>query len=114
MTKREFLTAVMNIEGVDEELVKFASEEIAKLDNKNEKRKTTLTATQKQNLELAKQIVDLINERKTMVASDVAQVLEISTQKASAILVKLVEQGTLVASETKAKGKGKVKSYAIA
>ena len=43
MTEREFLTKVIAIEGISKELSDYATEGIAKLDARNDKRKNTQT-----------------------------------------------------------------------
>ena len=113
MTNREALTKIMN--GVaDEEIKAWATEAIAKLDAKNDKRKNTKSKEQIANEGLMATIVDLINERGAMVASDIAKVMEISTQKASALCTLLVKDGTLAVGDKKVKGKGTVKEYSLA
>ena len=113
MTNREALTKIIN--GVAEEEIKaWATEAIAKLDAKNDKRKNTKSKEQIANEGLMATIVDLINERGAMVASDIAKAMEISTQKASALCTLLVKDGTLAVGDKKVKGKGTVKEYSLA
>jgi hypothetical protein len=50
----------------------------------------------------------------SMVASDIGKALEVSTQKASALCVLLVKEGTVCCTDLKVKGKGTVKCYALA
>ena len=113
MTNREFYKAVINSE-VSEEIKAFAQEQIDKLDSKNEKRKNTQTKTQKENEGIKTQIVNLIEENGSMVASVIATKLNISTQKASALCKQLVEEKELVVTDIKVKNKGTLKQYAIA
>ena len=113
MTNREFYKAVIGSE-VSEEIKAFAQEQIDKLDSKNEKRKNTQTKTQKENEGIKTQIVNLIEENGSMVASVIATKLNISTQKASALCKQLVEEKELVVSDIKVKNKGTLKQYAIA
>ena len=113
MTNREFYKAVIGSE-VSEEIKAFAQEQIDKLDSKNEKRKNTQTKTQKENEGIKTQIVNLIEENGSMVASVIATKLNISTQKASALCKQLVEEKELVVSDIKVKNKGTLKKYAIA
>ena len=113
MTNREALTKIIN--GVaDDEVIAWATEAIAKLDAKNDKRKNTKSKEQIANEGLMATIVDLINERGAMVASDIAKAMEISTQKASALCTLLVKDGTLAVGDKKVKGKGTVKEYSLA
>ena len=113
MTNREFYKAVIGSE-VNEELKAFAQAEIDKLDKKNEKRKNTQTKTQKENEGVKTSIVNLIEEKGSMVASVIATELNISTQKASALCKQLVEEKELVVSDIKVKNKGTLKQYSLA
>lgn len=116
MTSREFFNAV--IEGnITDEIKDFAKSQIEKLDNKNAKRKTTDSKTQKENKAIKTSLLATMEKDKVYTASEVAG-MEIegitSTQKASALLRQLVEEGKLVSEEVKIKGKGKVKGYRLA
>lgn len=116
MTSREFFNAV--IEGnITDEIKDFAKSQIEKLDNKNAKRKTTDSKTQKENKAIKTSLLATMEKDKVYTASEVAG-MEIegitSTQKASALLRQLVEEGKLVSEEVKVKGKGKVKGYKLA
>lgn len=113
MTNREFYKAIIGSE-VNEELKAFAQAEIDKLDKKNEKRKNTQTKTQKENEGIKTQIVNLIEEKGSMVASVIATELNISTQKASALCKQLVEEKELVVADIKVKNKGTLKQYSLA
>lgn len=116
MTSREFFSAV--IEGnITDEIKDFAKSQIEKLDSKNAKRKTTDSKTQKENKAIKESLLAIMEKDKVYTASEVAG-MEIegitSTQKASALLRQLVEEGKLVSEEVKVKGKGKVKGYKLA
>lgn len=115
MTNREFLTSIVGIEGINEEIKTFAEQSLAKLDERNSKRRTTLSPTQKENEEIKAKILDFltVNEKKS--ASEVAIALELSsTSKASALLRQLVDSNKVVATDEKVKGKGKHKVYSLA
>ena len=114
MTEREFLTKVLATEGLAEELKSYATEGIAKLDARNDKRKNTQTKAQKENAETMKSIVATIAANGKMVASEIATALNISTQKASALCKLLVNEGKLAVGEVKVKNKGAVKQYSLA
>ena len=107
MTKREFFEAV--IEKVeDAELKLFAEKEIEKMNERNAKRKNTPSKTAIANEPIKAQIVEALGkEPKT--ASEIAELVGITTQKASALLRQI--EG-LTVTEVKVKGKGKVKGYA--
>lgn len=110
MTKREFYTAIMNGE-IDEQVKLFASEELEKMDAANEKRRNTLSKKAQENLPLLQQITDEILTEEPKTATDVAAVLEVSVQKASGLLRRLVEEGKAEKTDIKIKGKGSQKAY---
>ena len=109
MTNREFYTAIVNSD-LSDEMKAFASEAIEKLDARNAKRANTLSKTQKENAPLIEKIATLLTSEPKL-ASELAKEMEISTQKASA-LVKKVE-GVSVC-DVKVKGKGTQKGYYFA
>lgn len=112
MTKREFYTAIMNGE-IDEQVKLFASEELEKMDAANEKRRNTLSKKAQENLPLLQQITDEILTDEPKTATDVAVVLEVSVQKASGLLRRLVEDGKAVKVDVKIKSKGTQKGYIL-
>lgn len=114
MTEREFLNKVLAIEGISKELSDYATEGIAKLDARNDKRKNTQTKTQKENEGVMTSIVDHLTANGADVASAIATAVGVSTQKASALCGLLVKNGTLTVTDIKVKGKGTVKQYAVA
>ena len=75
MTEREFLTKVLAIEGITDEVKGYATEGIAKLDARNDKRKNTQTKAQKENVETMKSIVATITANGAMFASDIGVAL---------------------------------------
>lgn len=111
MTKREFFEAVIaTVENTD--LVDFAQSELTKMDERNAKRKNTPSKTAIANEPIKEAIVEaLSNHEEPLTASQVAEMVEISTQKASALLRQI---NGLTITEVKVKGKGKVKGYALA
>lgn len=100
MTQREFFNAIVN-GTVTEAEVEFARAQIAKIDERNAKRKGTLTKNQKANVELKAQIVALFEGNKVMTAKAVGEALEVTTQKAGALLRQLVNAGELVSFRAK-------------
>ena len=111
MTNREFFTAVAK-GNITDEIKTFAVESIAKLDHKNDLRTQKHSKTSKANEHIKKAIIELLTNG-SMVASEIGAALDISTQKASALCIQLVENGIVEQGEIKIKGKGKVKSYAL-
>ena len=114
MTEREFLNKVLAIEGIDKELSDYASEGIAKLDARNDKRKNTQTKAQKENEGIMTSIVDLLANEGAKVASSIGASLGISTQKASALCKLLVNEGKVTVADVKVKNMGTVKQYSLA
>ena len=109
MTQRDFYNAV--IATVDnDELKAFATDAIAKLDERNAKRASKPSKTQIANEPIIKAISEVLTDE-PMLASKIAELCEISTQKASA-LVKKVEGVQSV--DVKIKGKGTQKGYFLA
>ena len=106
MTQRDFYTAVVNA-NLNEEMTTFATEAIAKLDARNAKRAEKPSKTQIANEPIIKAISEVLTSE-PMLASKIAELCEISTQKASA-LVKKVEGVQSV--DVKVKGKGTQKGY---
>ena len=109
MTQRDFYNAVINA-NINEEMSSFATEAIAKLDERNAKRASKPSKTQIANEPIIRAISEVLTSE-PMLASKIAELCEISTQKASA-LVKKVEGVQSV--DVKVKGKGTQKGYFLA
>jgi len=109
MTQRDFYNAVINA-NINEEMSSFATEAIAKLDERNAKRASKPSKTQIANEPIIKAIASVLTDE-PMLVSKIAELCEISTQKASA-LVKKVEGVQSV--DVKVKGKGTQKGYFLA
>lgn len=113
MTQREFYQAIVEGATVTAELATFATEQIGKLDKRNEKRAATPSKAAIANVPIKAAIVDYLKGTKAYApASTIAQAVEITTQKASALCRQLVEENILTVADAKVKGKGKVKAYA--
>lgn len=110
MTKRDFLNAVMNGE-INDEIKAFAEEEIEKLDTANAKRREKTSKKREENKPLLDQIYNEILGEEPKTASEVAEVIQTSVQKASSLLRTLVEDGKAEAQEIKVPKKGKCKGY---
>lgn len=109
MTKREFLNAVI-AETQNAELASFAVAELEKLDARNAKRSEKPSKKSLENAPLIEKIKTLLTSE-PMLASTVAEKLEISTQKASALLRQI--DGVSV-TDVKVPKKGMQKGYFIA
>ena len=118
MTKIEFLNEVIAvIDGTSEvdvlELKEFAKAEIVKLDERNANRSAKPTKAQIENKSIKEKILEVLSTGEKMVASTIAEKVEISTQKASALCRQLVEINKLKVEEVKIPRKGKQKAYSI-
>lgn len=118
MTKREFLNEVIAvIDGTSEvdvlELKEFAKAEIVKLDERNANRSSKPTKAQIENEPIKEKILEVLSTGERMVASAIAERLEISTQKASALCRQLVESKKLKVEDVKIPKKGKQKAYMV-
>ena len=118
MTKREFLNDVIAvIDGTSEvnvlELKEFAKAEIVKLDERNANRSSKPTKTQIENEAIKEKILEVLSTGERMVASAIAERLEISTQKVSALCRQLVESKKLKVEDVKIPKKGEQKAYMV-
>ena len=115
MTKREFLIAIVELstEGtISSELGDFAEEEIAKLDAALAKRKEKVSAKAAENAPLMDKIYeDILKEDEVVTATVVGELMEVSTQKASALLRKMVDERRATAEDVKIPKKGTQKGY---
>ena len=109
MTKREMFEAIIN-GNINEEIVEMAKAEIVKMDERNAKRKNSPSKTAIANEPIKAEIVKVLSGE-PIPASEIAEKVGISTQKASALLRQI---DGLNVTEIKVKGKGKVKGYALA
>ena len=113
-TNRDFLTLVSN-GTINDEVKAFAKEQIAKLDENNEKRKVSKSALahKAENEDFKNAILAALADGKVWVAATLADKLGVSTQKISALAKQLVDSKQIVASDVKIPNKGKVKGYAL-
>lgn len=101
MTQREFFNAIVN-GTVTEAEVEFAKAQIAKIDERNAKRKGTPTKNQKANEGIKAEIMALFAENEVVTAKIVHEALGISTQKASPLLGQLAKVGKIEGTRPKA------------
>lgn len=113
MTNREFYTAITKIDTLPADLRDFAEDAIAKLDKRNAVRRDKPTKAQIANEGVKSEILSAIEDGAHL-ASDIAAVVGVSTQKVSALCRQMVEGGQVSVSTIKVKGKGEVKYYTIA
>lgn len=117
MTIREFMTAVIAVDGMPADLCQFAESEIAKLDARNAKRAEKPSKTALANEPIKAELFDLLKEMGGIhTASAVVGKLDgkYSVQKVSSLLRQLANEGKLSVFEVKVKGKGVQKAYTIA
>jgi len=112
MTKREFLEIVKGLG--HPEAAEFAAKELEKMDRALEKRRSKPTKAQIANAPIIQQIVsEILEEEEFKTASEIAEILEISVQKASAVLRQAVSEGKVEVKDVKVKGKGTQKGYRL-
>lgn len=115
MTNRDFLVAVVNA-NISDEITEFANAQIQKMDARNASRKSKGTKVQNENKEIKERIATAMEVGTTYTAAEIVA-LGVegvnSTQKASALLRQLVDDGRVTSTEVKIKGKGKVKGYSL-
>ena len=109
MTNREFYKAVIANE-ITEDVIAHATSEIEKLDARNAKRANTESKTQIANKPIIEAISKVLTDE-PMLASKIAELCGISTQKASALVKKVKDVQSV---DVKVKGKGTQKGYFLA
>ena len=112
MTYREMLTAIVNGE-INEDVIAKAQERIERLDAENEKRKNRVSKKAEENAPIKEAIVAALGEE-PKTATEIGEEVSISTQKASALLRQLVNDGKAEKTDVKVKGKGTQKGYTAA
>ena len=111
MTYREMLTSIVN-GTINEEVIEKATERLEKLDAENEKRKNRVSKKALENEPVKARILEVLGEE-PKTAAEIGKEVEISTQKASALLRQLVEDGKVEKTDVKVKGKGTQKGYFV-
>lgn len=117
MTNREFLTAIASNTSLDSALIDFATEQIAKMDARNEARKASSkpSKTAIANEPIKASIMEFLSKQsEPVIACVIGEGVGITTAKASSLLRQLVESGAVVKSEIKIPKKGKTAAYAVA
>lgn len=117
MTNREFLTAIANSTNLSSDLTDFATDQIAKMDARNEARKASSkpSKTAIANEPIKASIMAFLSQQsEPVIACTIAEGIGITTAKASSLLRQLVEGGKVVKSEVKIPKKGKTAAYAVA
>ena len=109
MTNREFFEAIVN-GTINDEIKTHAEEAIAKMDARNAKRAGRPSKTAIANLPLIEEIKEVLTAE-PQTARTVADKIDISVQKASALLRQIVTNGDAQVTEVKIPKKGKQKGY---
>lgn len=114
-TERNAWEEITNLETASEELKAFAVARLAKLDEKNDKRKNSEAAVAKREADAAARetMLSVMEAGKTYVASELGTLIGVSTMKASSLALDLIKENKLVQSETRSNGR-KVKAYSLA
>ena len=112
MTNREFFSAILNNETLSDELRAHAEAQIAKLDKAIETRKSHPTKASVANAPLLANLRTFINENDgTFTATILAPLFEVSTQKISALLSAILDEGMLKPCDVKVKCNGTMRGY---
>lgn len=111
MTYREMLTSIVN-GTINDEVIEKATERLEKLDAENEKRKNRVSKKALENEPVKERILEVLGEE-PKTATEIGSEVGISTQKASALLRQLVNDGKVEKTEVKVKGKGVQKGYFV-
>lgn len=112
MTQKEFFESIMSGGTITDEMIEHATVELGKLVERAEKRKNYRTPAQKENDEIKESILACFVEGVPMTGKEVAEKVEISTQKANALLRQLVNENGLVVAQV-ANGKRLINSYSL-
>lgn len=116
MTLREFYEAIIAKEEITDEMVAIAIKKLEQMDRKNEyarnHKKSGNSKKAKENAEVKAKIEELMADGQERKAKEIAEALDLTQQKVSALARQMVEDGVLVADETRVKGGRLVKVYA--
>ena len=115
MTLREFYEAIAAQEVITDEMVAIALKKLEQLDKKNEyarnHKKSGNSKKAKENAEVKARIAELMADGTARKAKEIAEALDLTQQKVSALARQMVEEGSLVAEDQKVKGGRLVKVY---
>ena len=112
MTRKEFYEAVMN--GIaNEDTQEFAKSELIKLEAEAAKRAARSVEKAKEFNSYVAEAIGSLEAEGALTASQVAEQLGVSVQKASSVMRRAVILELATAEDVKITGKGKVKAYTI-
>ena len=110
MTKREFYNAIISMNSVSTEMKEKAADLIAALD----KEASRPSKKSVENAPVKAAILDILASHSTMLTSEVAAALKISTAKASSLLLQLANESKVVGEEISVPKLGKRKQWRLA
>jgi len=113
MTHAEFFTTVIALSNGNEEMEKIAKSYLKSLANKSAKAKSKQTEKIALDEPIRKAIVAYLTDHKSALASELAQVCEVSTPKIVAVTNKMVEFGNLEVKKVKIPKVGERNSYSL-
>lgn len=111
-TNRMGFTAIINGK-VTDEVIAWAKESLAKLDNKNAKRRAAEGEVKEDNKPIAEAILKAL-ENGSMLSTDLAKFIGQTTQKTNGVAGEMVKLGMLTKTKVKVKNKGEMTSYSLA
>ena len=116
MTLREFYEAIIAKEEITDEMVAIAVKKLEQMDRKNEyarnHKKSGNSKKAKENAEVKAKIEELMADGQERKAKEIAEALDLTQQKVSALARQMVEDGMLTSKEEKVKAGRLVKVYA--
>ena len=112
MNERTYLNNVLAIADLSDEMREETLGRIAKIDAKNEKRKSTKTKVQKENEPIANAIIEALANGE-MLSVDLASAVGCSVNKVNGVALNLVNDGRLTKAKVNVKGKGKQTAYSL-
>ena len=113
MTNREFYNAIAN-NNITAEVIAKATEELTKLDERNEKRRNAVTDNDKANAVIAQDIKSYLAENGATLSADIAKALNLSSSKVNGVAKIMVDKGELISTKVKIKGVGERTQYSLA
>lgn len=112
MTKREFYNAIISMNSVSVENKEKAANLIAALDKEAARNSSRPSKKSVENAPVKAAILDLLASHSAMLTSEVAA-LEISTAKASSLLLQLANESKVVGEEISVPKQGKRKQWRL-
>lgn len=113
-TSREFFNAIITGVTITEDMVEYAKSAIEKMDTKNEHKRLTKSPVQLANDTIKTQILEFMGENGKVSAKMLADNFSLSTQKISALMKQMVDDGRITVVKDKFEGSSsKVNVYSL-